>query len=234
MLYLFDIDGTLLLSGGAGARALEGAFAARFGLAGAMDGVQLGGKTDPNIVEEVFLARLGRPPTAAEIDEILDLYLPLLRAELAAASQFRLMPWVVEALDHLAALPGVRIGLATGNIRAGAQAKLERAGLWERFELGGFACDHRDRHRLVARAIERAGGVPLDQVIVIGDTPFDVSAARACGARVIAVATGSVTRDALAACEPDAVFDSLAELPAWHAAQSQVARSSGPKNSDSP
>ncbi len=216
MLYLFDIDGTLLLSGGAGARALEGAFAARFGLAGAMDGVQLGGKTDPNIVEEVFLARLGRSPTAAEIDEILDLYLPLLRAELAAASQFRLMPSVVEALDHLAGLPGVRIGLATGNIRAGAQAKLERAGIWDRFELGGFACDHRDRHRLVARAIERAGAVPLDQVIVIGDTPFDVSAARACGARVIAVATGSVARDALAACEPDAVFDTLAELPAWH------------------
>jgi phosphoglycolate phosphatase-like HAD superfamily hydrolase len=234
VLYLFDIDGTLLLSGGAGARALEGAFATRFGLAGAMEGVQLGGKTDPNIVEEVFLARLGRPPTAAEIDEILDLYLPLLRAELAAASQFRLMPAVVEALDHLAGLPGVRIGLATGNIRAGAQAKLERAGLWNRFELGGFACDHRDRHRLVARAIERAGAVPLDQVIVVGDTPFDVSAARACGARVIAVATGSVGRETLAACEPDAVFDTLAELPAWHAAQAQVARSSGPKKSDSP
>jgi len=232
VLYLFDIDGTLLLSGGAGARALEGAFAARFGLAGAMDGVQLGGKTDPNIVEEVFLARLGRPPTATETDEILDLYLPLLRAELAAASHFRLMPWVIEALDHLAGLPGVRIGLATGNIRAGAQAKLERAGLWDRFELGGFACDHRDRHRLVARAIERAGGVAPDQVIVVGDTPFDVSAARACGARVIAVATGSVGRDALAACQPDAVFDTLAELPAWHA--HQVARSSGPKNSDSP
>jgi phosphoglycolate phosphatase-like HAD superfamily hydrolase len=232
VLYLFDIDGTLLLSGGAGARALAGAFAARFGLAGAMDGVQLGGKTDPNIVEEVFLARLGRPPTAAEIDEVLDLYLPILRAELAAASHFRLMPAVVEALDHLAGLPGVRIGLATGNIRAGAQAKLERAGLWNRFELGGFACDHRDRHRLVARAIERAGAVPPDQVIVVGDTPFDVAAARACGVRVIAVATGSVGRDALAACEPDAVFDTLAELPAWHA--DQVARRSGPKKSESP
>ncbi len=196
-----------------------------------MDGVQLGGKTDPNIVEEVFLARLGRPPTAAEIDEVLDLYLPILRAELAAASHFRLMPAVVEALDHLAGLPGVRIGLATGNIRAGAQAKLERAGLWNRFELGGFACDHRDRHRLVARAIERAGAVPPDQVIVVGDTPFDVAAARACGVRVIAVATGSVGRDALAACEPDAVFDTLAELPAWH---DQVARRSGPKKSESP
>ncbi len=216
MLYLFDIDGTLLLSGGAGARALEGAFAARFGIAGAMAGVQLGGKTDPNIVEEVFLARLGRRPTAQEIDDILDLYLPLLRAELAAAANFRLMPSVVETLDHLAGLDGVRIGLATGNIRAGAQAKLERAGLWHRFELGGFACDHRDRDRLVARAIERAGAVSPDRVVVVGDTPFDIAAARACGARVLAVATGSVTRDALAACQPDAVFDTLAELPAWH------------------
>lgn len=232
MLYLFDIDGTLLLSGGAGARALERAFAVRFGLAGAMAEVQLGGKTDPNIVEEVFLTRRGRRPSQAEIDEILDLYLPLLRAELADASNFRLMPAVVETLDHLAGLAGVRIGLATGNIRAGAQAKLERAGLWHRFELGGFACDHRERHRLVARAIERAGAIEPDEVVVVGDTPLDVSAARACGARVIAVATGSVGREALAACEPDAVFDTLAELPAWH--DHHVARSSGPKNSDSP
>jgi len=232
VLYLFDIDGTLLLSGGAGARALERAFAARFGVAGAMAEVQLGGKTDPNIVEEVFLTRQGRRPSQAEIDEILDLYLPLLRAELADASNFRLMPAVVETLDHLAGLAGVRIGLATGNIRAGAQAKLERAGLWHRFELGGFACDHRERHRLVARAIERAGAIEPDEVVVVGDTPLDVAAARACGARVIAVATGSVGREALAACEPDAVFDTLAELPAWH--DHQVARSSGPKNSDSP
>ena len=232
MLYLFDIDGTLILSGGAGARALERAFAARFAIERAMEGVELGGKTDPNIVEEVFVARLGRAPSDSEIAEILDLYLPLLRAELAAAPRFRLMPSVLETLDHLAGLAGVRLGLATGNIRAGAQAKLERAGLWHRFELGGFACDHRDRHRLVARAIERAGAVAPDQVVVVGDTPFDVAAARACGVKVLAVATGSVSREALAACEPDAVFDTLAELPAWH--RSQVARRSGPKNRDSP
>jgi len=232
VLYLFDIDGTLLLSGGAGARALEGAFAARFGVEGAMAEVQLGGKTDPNIVEEVFVARLGRLPVDSEVAELLDLYVPLLRAELAAAPHFRLMPAVEQTLDHLAGQGGVRIGLATGNIRAGAQAKLERAGLWHRFELGGFACDHRDRHRLVARAIERAGAVTPDEVVVVGDTPLDVAAARACGVRVIAVATGSVGRDALAACEPDAVFDTLAELPAWHG--NQVARRSGPKNSDSP
>ena len=232
MLYLFDIDGTLLLSGGAGARGLERAFAARFGIEGAMAGVQLGGKTDPNIVEEVFVGKLGRPPTDGEIDEVLELYLGFLRAELAQAATFRLMPAVVETLDHLAAQPGVRIGLATGNIRRGAQAKLERAGLWQRFELGGFACDDRDRGRLVARAIERAGGPPPEEIVVVGDTPFDVAAARACGVRVVAVATGSVGKDALAACEPDAVFDTLAELPAWHA--NQVARRSGPKNSDRP
>lgn len=219
MLYLFDIDGTLLLSGGAGARALERAFAARFGLEGAMAEIQLGGKTDPNIVEEVFTSRLGRWPADDEVAEILDLYVPLLRAELADAPRFRLMPSVVETLDHLAGLAGVRLGLATGNIRAGAQAKLERGGLWERFELGGFACDHRDRNRLVARAIERAGAIAPDEVVVVGDTPLDVAAARACGVRVVAVATGSVARSTLAACEPDAVFDTLAELPAWHAAE---------------
>jgi phosphoglycolate phosphatase-like HAD superfamily hydrolase len=111
VLYLFDIDGTLLLSGGAGARALERAFAARYGLEGAMAEVQLGGKTDPNIVEEVFVARLGRRPVDSEVAEILELYVPLLRAELAAATHFRLMPAVEETLDHLAGQGGVRIGL---------------------------------------------------------------------------------------------------------------------------
>jgi phosphoglycolate phosphatase len=230
MLYLFDIDGTLLLSGGAGGRALDRAFEQRFGVAGAMTGVSLGGKTDPMIIGEMFEAALGRAPSDAEIDELIAVYLPILRAELAAATGFRLMPAVIETLDHLAAQPGITLGLATGNVRPAAQAKLERAGLWQRFAMGGYGCDHRDRHRLVARAIERAGGI--EPVVVIGDTPFDVAAARVCGAVAIAVATGSVGREALEACEPDAVMDTLAELPAWHAAQ--VARSSGPRISDSP
>lgn len=225
MIYLFDIDGTLLLSGGGGSRALDRVFLDRFGLERAMELVKAGGKTDPIILEEIFTTRLNRAPVDEELAEILALYVPLLRAELAEAQAFRLMPSVVETLDYLAALaPAVLLGIATGNVREAAQIKLERAGLWDRFRFGGFACDHRDRHRLVERAIERAHEVagqevPPDQIVVVGDTPLDVAAARACGVRVVAVATGSVGRAELAACRPDAVFDTLAELPAWHVAE---------------
>jgi phosphoglycolate phosphatase-like HAD superfamily hydrolase len=226
MLYLFDIDGTLLLSGGAGMRALEQVFQDRFGLAGAMASVQPGGKTDPLILEEMFAAGLGRPPTAAELDEIIALYLPLLQAEMTDAPNFRIMPSVIETLDYLDGLgAAVTVGLATGNVREAARIKLERAGLWPRFAVGGFGCDHRERARLVARAIERAcvhrgvDALPPEQVVVVGDTPFDVQAARACGARAVAVATGTASREELRACSPDVLLDTLAGLPAWHAAQ---------------
>jgi phosphoglycolate phosphatase len=221
MLYLFDIDGTLLLTGGAGTVALEQVFLTHYGIAGAMRGVKPGGKTDPMIIAEMFERTLGRAPTEAEIAAMLEAYVPLLRQAVAAATAYRLMPAVHEALDFLAAAGGVCLALATGNVRAAAQVKLDRAGLWERFAVGGFGCDSADRAALVARAIDRARehtGVDhdRDEIVVVGDTERDVDAARACGVRVIAVATGSVGREALAAEQPDAVFDTLAELPAWH------------------
>jgi phosphoglycolate phosphatase-like HAD superfamily hydrolase len=226
MLYLFDIDGTLLLSGGAGSRALDRAFQQRFGLPGAMRSIDPSGKTDTIILEELFAVALGRAPTAAELDEMIALYLPLLAAELVDSPGFRIMPSAIETLDFLAGRGnGLILGLATGNVREAARLKLERAGLWPRFALGGFGCDHRERPRLVERAIERAcahsGVASLDpnQVVVVGDTPLDIHAARACGVRAVAVATGFAARSDLAACAPDAVLDTLAELPAWHTAQ---------------
>lgn len=222
MIYLFDIDGTLLLSGGAGSRALDRAFVSLHGITGATDEVRFGGKTDPLIVEEMFQATMKRPATDAEYEALIAAYLPLLDEELAASPQFRLMPAVEAALDFLAAQPGVLLGVATGNVRAAAEKKLQRGGLHARFAFGGFGCDHRDRAQLVARGIERAraaGTVAPDvRIAVVGDTPHDVAAARACGAVAIAVATGSFTRAELAACEPDALWDTLAELPRWHAA----------------
>jgi phosphoglycolate phosphatase len=220
MLYLFDIDGTLLLSGGAGSRALDRVFLARYGIETAMAEVDLGGKTDHWILTDVLSRRLGRPPNAGEIDEVLAAYLPLLQEELQH-SHFRLMPWVDECLDWLDERRGVHLGLATGNVRIGARAKLERAGLWWRFAFGGFGCDSPERPTLVQRAIERGherAGVrcPNQEVVVVGDTVHDITAARANGVRVVAVATGSVDRATLAASNPDAVFDTLEELPAWH------------------
>jgi phosphoglycolate phosphatase-like HAD superfamily hydrolase len=122
----------------------------------------------------------------------------------------------VEAvLDASAAVPNVAIGLGTGNVRAGARAKLERLGLHHRFAFGGFGCDHEVRARLLGIGAERGAahlGRPLDacRVVVIGDTPRDVAAARAIAAEVVAVATSAFTVDALRAAGATAAFPDLA------------------------
>lgn len=223
MLYLFDIDGTLLLSGGAGSRALDRVFHARHGVAGSTRTIDFGGKTDPIILAEMFHAALGRPPTAEETAQLIEDYLPALAAEIEGPA-FRLMPSVVEALDFVGGQAGLVLGVATGNVRRAAEIKLRRGGLEHRFAVGGYACDHHERPRLVARAIERGEAhagrrFERDEIVVVGDTPLDVAAARACGVRVVAVATGSVDRATLLATGADAVLDTLAELPAWHGAR---------------
>lgn len=215
ILYLFDIDGTLLHAHGSGRGAFDAVMAERHGVADASAGIRYGGKTDPAIVEEIFAARLGRAPTLEEREAFLDAYIPRLRAMLAEQG-VQVLPGVVEALEFLQGK--ARLGVATGNIRAGAQAKLEAAGLAHWFDLGGYGCDSHLRPELVAAAVARARGTgPVDEVIVVGDTIHDISAARACGATVCAVATGSDPAEALA--HADAVFTTLHELPAWHAAR---------------
>jgi phosphoglycolate phosphatase-like HAD superfamily hydrolase len=219
VIYLFDIDGTLLRAGGSGARALDAVFARRLGLTRAMEGIDAGGRTDPWLVAEVYRRRLGREPSAAEIAAVLEDYLPELERELAAAATFRVLPHVVETLTWLAGA-GAAVGIATGNIAAGARIKLDRAGLTARFGFGGYGCDDADRGRLVARGIERgralAGACADDRVVVVGDTAHDVAAARACGVRAVAVATGGPSRADLEACGADVVLDALGALAAWH------------------
>jgi phosphoglycolate phosphatase-like HAD superfamily hydrolase len=212
ILYLFDIDGTLLHAHGSGRDAFDDVFQAQHGIAEASVGIRYGGKTDPGILDEIFTARLGRAATTGERAAFLDAYVPRLCA-LLARHGVDVIAGAVEALEFLAAQHGVRLGIATGNVRAGAEAKLAAAGLARHFELGGYGCDSSVRAELVAAAIRRAGDVR--EVIVVGDTVHDIAAARACGAHVCAVATGSDPADKLA--HADAVFASLAELPAWHA-----------------
>jgi len=212
ILYLFDIDGTLLHAHGSGRDAFDAVMLAQHGVANASVGIRYGGKTDPAIVDEIFGARLGRAPTATERDAFLAAYVPKLDEMLLAAG-VEVLPGVVEALDYLAGK--ATLGIATGNVRAGADAKLAAARLAGRFALGGYGCDSHLRPELVARAISRAG--PHDEVIVVGDTIHDISAARACGATVVAVATGADPADKLA--HADVVMTTLRELPAWHAAR---------------
>ena len=220
VVYLFDIDGTLLHAHGSGRVAFDAVFAEHHGIANASEGIRYGGKTDPQIVDEIYLARLERRATADEHAAFLHAYLPKLRA-LLATHAVEVLGGVHDTLAFLAARPEVVLGVATGNVREGAAAKLGAAQLEGWFAFGGYGCDSHVRAELVARAAERgraerAGG-EIREVIVVGDTIHDIAAARACGATVCAVATGADPAEALA--HADVVFASLAELPAWHAAR---------------
>jgi len=204
-LWLFDIDGTLLHAGGSGRAAFEAVMLAQHGVADACSGLSFGGKTDPALVDEVFVARLGRHASDDDKAAFLAAYLP----ELKARVRVEVIAGAREALAFVAARGDI-VGIATGNIRAGADIKLAAAQL-SGFTVGGYGCDSHLRAELVAAAIRRAG--PVDEVIVIGDTIHDIAAARANGATACAVATGSDPADKLA--HADAVFASLHELPAW-------------------
>ena len=139
VLYLFDIDGTLLHAHGSGRGAFDAVMEAHHGIANASEGIRYGGKTDPAIVDEIFAARLGRPPTEPERAAFLDAYVPRLR-DLLAEHRVEVIAGVVSALDFLATQPAV-LGLATGNIRAGAEPSSQRLPVRGRFAVGGYGCD---------------------------------------------------------------------------------------------
>jgi phosphoglycolate phosphatase-like HAD superfamily hydrolase len=212
---LFDIDGTLVTTGGVGRRALELAFERAHGRRDACDGFRFDGMTDRAIVRS-GLEALGFAATAASIDAVLAGYLDVLASEVAAAPErtYRIHPGISEALDVLAAHGHFAVGLGTGNIREGARIKLERVGLFERFAFGGFGSDDEDRTALLRRGAERGAalGRPLAEVriVVIGDTPKDVAAAHGIGAESVGVGTGSFSAEALAAAGATRAFPSLA------------------------
>ena len=147
ILYLFDIDGTLLHARRSGRLAFDAVFAAHHGIADACKDMQFGGKTDPALIDEIFVARLARPASAREREAFLDAYLPLLRQGLAN-NGVEVIAGVAEALAWLAARSDVMLGVATGNVRAGAEAKLAAAGLDAHFCLGGYGCDSHVRAEL--------------------------------------------------------------------------------------
>jgi phosphoglycolate phosphatase len=217
MLALFDIDGTLIRTGGAGGRALARAVHGLHGWPDALRGMDLSGQTDPAIIEAIFVARRGHAPTPEEVDRLLEAYLPLLAEELQRAPEkVRVLPGVDAAIRAALAL-GALVGLATGNVEPAARHKLEAAGLWTRFGFGGYGSDAHARAELVARAIARGEarlGRKVDgrEVVVIGDTPLDVAAAHACGARSVAVATGGASMDDLRASGAHLVIETLDEL----------------------
>jgi len=223
-LLLFDIDGTLVLTGGAGKRAISRAFAELFGVADAFATVPLAGRTDRFLVEDA-LERCGLPVTPEMHASVRERYLTRLAEEIDQPAQGPklMLPGVTPLLDVLATKGHVHSALLTGNYAVGARIKLEHFDLWRRFAWGAFGDDYSDRNLMARAAVADAParGVTLpdpSHAIVIGDTPFDIACARAAGARVIAVATGGHGVDELRACGADVVFEDLSDVDAVLAA----------------
>jgi phosphoglycolate phosphatase len=211
---LFDIDGTLITTGGVGRRAMEGAFTALYGSTEACR-FRFDGMTDRQIARQA-LTVLGVEPTEAAIHGSLATYLELLTAEVAraTAAEYRLHEGIAEALQAARAR-GHAIGLGTGNVLEGAKIKLGRVGVYEEFAFGGFGSDAEDRTELIRHGAERGArhvGVPLAEcrVVVIGDTPKDVAAAQGIGAECIGVGTGAFKAEVLLECGATHAFASLA------------------------
>ncbi|MGE0866961.1 MAG: HAD family hydrolase [Kofleriaceae bacterium] len=214
IVYLFDIDGTLLQARGSGRDAFDAVFQAHHGIAGASEGIQYGGKTDPAIIDEIFMARLGRRASDDERAKFLDAYIPRLH-DLLANHGVHVFDGVVDTLRWLSARRNVALGIATGNIRAGAAAKLGAAKLTDWFGFGGYGCDSSVRAELVAKAVVRASADrQVREVVVVGDTIHDIAAARACNATACAITTGADDAETLA--HADVVFTSMHQLVDWH------------------
>ena len=217
-LFLFDIDGTLLIARGAGRAAFRQALERTYGTAGALDVYDLRGKTDPRIVWDVLTAA-GVPGEAIEarLGDCFEAYVRELETILGDGHVVELMPGIRELVGALSARPDAVVGLLTGNIEAGARLKLRPTGLLSHFRVGAYGSDHVDRRRLPPIARERAArlvGRDIDgaRVTIIGDTPHDVDCARACGAVAVAVATGQYPPDELAACAPDLLFRDFSDV----------------------
>lgn len=216
-LLLWDIDGTLIDSGGAGRRALEAALRGEFGIDGSLGDVEFAGRTDTWIVRAV-LRKFGLPETDASFNRFFDAYLAALPGELANPDA-RVLPGVRALLAQLHANGGVAQGLLTGNLQRGAQLKLAHHGLWEQFAFGAFGDDGEHRNTLgphaVRRALERHGvAFAAEHTWVIGDTVHDIACGNAIGARTLAVATGSADVATLGASGATAVVADLSATDA--------------------
>ena len=218
-LVLFDIDGTILLSAGAGRRAITAAIGEVVGDAAGFGQIRFDGKTDPQIVTEMLeVAGQTGPHPPERVTAICRRYVELLADELERHStRTTIMPGVLELLDRLESLEGVVLGLLTGNVAEGARLKLQAAGLDHgRFRVGAYGSDSVHRAELPPIAALRAepyfGRVPRGaDVVIIGDTPADIACGECIDARAVAVATGGYSVPDLAACGPHAVFEDLSD-----------------------
>ncbi|MBI5548458.1 MAG: HAD hydrolase-like protein [Deltaproteobacteria bacterium] len=209
-LVLFDIDGTLVDTGGAGRRAIEEAARLLYRRPDIFDDVAFDGATDRAICRAA-LRKLERPFDEVEIDRLLDAYVSLLGPEVDRSQRYQIHPGA-EQLAQAMVEAGVLLGLGTGNVEAGARVKLQRGDLNRFFTFGGFGDDAEDRAALLRAGLRRGEAIlgrRAREVWVIGDTPKDYAAGHAIGAKVLLVATGRYTRFELAQHEPELCVESL-------------------------
>ena len=227
-LLLFDIDGTLITSGGAGEHALRLGIRDRFGIDEDMRGIEIAGRTDSGIARQ-FFAKHSLPATPENTSAFFEGYLHHL-PRLLLEKNGRVLPGIVPLLDALRTRADMVLALLTGNLERGAELKLTHYGVWDYFEFGAYADDHHDRNELGhfarARAQERHGiAFPPERIYVLGDTPHDITCARAIGAKAVAIATGQFTHAQLAEHAPDFLFDDLGDVAAVLAALESEAES---------
>ncbi len=212
---LFDIDGTLVSTGGAGAVAWKRAFDELYGIPADIGEFTDAGMTDPDVGAKTFEAVLHRKPTPRELAQVIQRRLERLPEAVAESEGYRVLPGVPERLKQLSRA-GHLLGIITGNGDGAAAIKLARGDLNRWFTFGAYASAGVDRAGIVRRAVERGEAmlgedVPNTEIYVIGDTPLDIQAAHAVDCTAIAVATGHYDRDALREAGADHVLDTLEE-----------------------
>jgi phosphoglycolate phosphatase-like HAD superfamily hydrolase len=212
---LFDVDGLLITTGGAGTRSWSWAFEELYGIPADIGEFTEAGMTDPVVGKITFTCVIGHEPSAEELARVVSHYLMRLPEEVAQSSGYRVLDGVEELLPHLCR-NGFLLGITTGAVEAAAHIKLARANLNRFFTFGGYGSDSADRGELTRKAIDRAGeilGSPLDpqRVLVVGDTPKDIAAAHAAHAIGVGVASGHYSEEELNEAGAEYVLGSLEE-----------------------
>jgi phosphoglycolate phosphatase len=212
---LFDIDGTLISTGGAGARSWRYAFQELHGIPADIGQFTDAGMTDPMVARLTFKAAVGHDPSPTELATVMAAYLDRLPYEVAHSDGYRVLDGAEERLRSLSR-QGILLGITSGAVEAAAHIKLSRAGFNRYFPFGGYGSDSADRVELTKRAIERGGnliGTKLDPstVFVVGDTPKDIDAGHGAGCVAVGTATGHYSHEELEKAGAEYVLDSLRE-----------------------
>ncbi len=212
---LFDIDGTLLRTGGIGADAVERAFNELFNVSDVWGNYDPSGKTDYQIIQELSELALRRSLSDAEQKEVANRYICYFQETIHLATNFRILPGVHELLSELCGR-NYLIGLATGNLKETADIKLKHGKIDHFFTFGGFGCDAVERLTLTRRALERGlklsgGKIKAEEVVLIGDARQDMECGRALGLRTIGVATGSLSVNEISVFNPHLVLENLSD-----------------------